>query len=117
MTTTCTFDSTTVQTRQITRIEQLGTTIIYKFECTVSCRTTTYANYTALAAKAGIVGKTTLYSGKTSVQTIGGTLGTLVLNGITYTNCYIESIGVAEVSQSCLGMWDFTISFVKDTSL
>jgi hypothetical protein len=51
------------------------------------------------------------------VQTVGGTKGSLVLNGVTYTNCYIESISAAEAPQSNLGAWNFTVSFVKDTSL
>ena len=117
--TTCTFDGTTVPTSQITKIDQLGNNsgTIYKFECSVRCRTATYADYTALAAKAGIVNKTVLYSGKTSIQTVGGTCGSLVLNGVTYTYCYIENISAAEVSRSNLGLWEFTVSFVKDTSL
>jgi hypothetical protein len=115
--TACTFNGVTVPSREITRIDQLGTTTMYRFECTVDCRTETYSQYTALAALVGILNKTTLLNGKTSIQTIGGTIGSLVLNGTTYTNCYIESLSAAEVSQSNLGVWDFTISFVKDTSV
>lgn len=116
--TVCTFDGTTVETYEIQRLDQIGTSPIIKFECTVACRTGVYANYTALVAKKGIIGKSICWpSGKTSIQTVGGTLGTLVLNGITYTNCYIDDIGAAEVERSNLGLWKFTISFVKDTSL
>jgi hypothetical protein len=112
-----TFDSVALYDAEILDIDQIGTTTILKFECRVRCVTETYSNYTALVAKAGIINKTVLYSGKTSVQTVGGTKGSLVLNGVTYTNCYIESISAAEAPQSNLGAWNFTVSFVKDTSL
>jgi len=119
--TTCTFDGTTVQSQQITRIDSRGS---YHFECTVVCRTSIYSNYTALSAKAGqtintgaCANATKTFEGYTSVQSKGGTCGTLVLNGVTYTNCYIQSLSAAEVSQSNLGVWEFTISFVKDTTL
>jgi|WetSurMetagenome_2_1015567.scaffolds.fasta_scaffold224392_2 hypothetical protein len=115
--TPCTFCGVTVPCREITRIDQLGTVTMYRFECTVACRTAAYAEYTALAALSGITGKTVLLNGKVSVQTLGGTSGTLVLGGMTYTNCMIEHISAAGVSRSELGAWDFTVSFVKDTSL
>jgi len=115
----CTFSGTTVPSREITKINQTGNNAgtIYKFEVTVACRTTSYSTYAALAALAGVTEKVVLLNGKTSVQTIGGTSGSLVLNGVTYTNCYIENISAAEVSRSNLGVWDFTVSFVKDTSV
>jgi hypothetical protein len=118
--TACTFDGTTVQSREITHIDSRGS---YHFECTVVCRTETYSDYTALTAKAGqtmstgCANATKTFEGYTSVQSKGGTLGTLVLNGVTYTNCYIQSISAAEVSMSNLGVWEFTISFVRDTTL
>jgi hypothetical protein len=112
----CTFDGIAVPVREITRIDQLGTTTLYRFECTIACRTADRAGYTALAALSGITKKTLLLNGKTSVQSIGGTAGTLVLDGTSYTDCYIEQITAAEVSRSQLGAWDFTVAFVKDTS-
>ena len=111
----CTFDSTTVPTRQILRERMVGSAGAYVYECEIECRTETYTDYTALAAKTGHVTKTTMLSGKTSVQTIGGTKGTLVLNGVSYTNCYIENLSNAEVTDSNLGVWSFTISFVRET--
>lgn len=113
MTTICTFDGTTVQSRQITRELILGS---YVYEVEIACRTANHSEYTTLAAKAGHIGKRRLLSGYTRVTTKGGIKGTLVLNGTTYTNCYIESISAAEVSQSNLGMWDYTISFVRHTA-
>jgi hypothetical protein len=112
----CTFYGVTVPVREIVRIDQLGTAAQYRFECTIACRTADWADYLALAALSGITKKTLLLNGKVSVQTIGGTAGTLVLDGTSYTNCYIESITAAGVSRSHLGAWDFTIAFVKDTS-
>jgi len=111
--TTCTFDGTTVQSRQITRELILGSMV---FEIEITCRTTNRSEYTTLAAKAGHIGKKRLLSGYTRVTTKGGTKGTLVLNGATYTNCYIEKISAAEVSQSNLAAWDYTISFVRHTA-
>jgi hypothetical protein len=111
----CTFDSTTVPSRHILREMMIGTAGAYAYECEIECRTETYTDYTALAAKTGYITKTTMLSGKTSVQTIGGTKGTLVLNGITYTNCYIENLSNAEVTDSNLGVWSFTIGFVRET--
>lgn len=119
MTATCTFDGTTVQTQEITRLLLHGN---YAFECTVVCRTTTYTNYTAIAAKAGTTKtpgvcalKTITEAGYVSVQSEGGTKGTLVLNGATHTNCYIETISAAEVPKSQLGVWEFTVAFVRET--
>jgi|GEM_PF-1255240 hypothetical protein len=116
-----TFDGSTVPSFQISRIDSRG---VYHFEVVIGCRTETYADYTTLSAKAGqtinagaCANATKTYEGYTSVQSKGGTCGTLVLNGVTYTNCYIQSLSAAEVSQSNLGVWEFTISFVKDTTL
>lgn len=110
---TCTFDGTTVQSRVITKVTILGS---YVYEVEIACRTKTYSEYTTLAAKAGHIGKKRLLSGYTRVTTKGGVKGTLVLNGATYTNCYIEKISAAEVSQSNLAAWDYTISFVRHTA-
>lgn len=114
--TACTFDNTTVDSIEVTRMVQLGTTTCYKFECTIQCQSDSSGNYYALLGKAGIVNKTTLYNGKTSIQTVGGTKGTLVLNNITYTNCYIESLTLSESPWSNLAVWKYSISFVMDTS-
>ena len=114
--TTCTFDSSLVPSRQITRELMIGSSGAYVYEVEILCRTATHAVYTALAAKTGHIGKKLLLSGKTRVSTTGGTKGTLVLNGVTYTNCYIETLSAAEVSRSNLGMWEFTISFVRHTA-
>ena len=110
---TCTFDGTTVPSRQITREFILGSMV---YEVEITCRTTNHSEYTTLAAKAGHIGKRRLLSGYTRITSKSGTKGTLVLNGATYTNCYIESISNAEVSQSNLSVWEFTISFVRHTA-
>jgi hypothetical protein len=111
----CTFDGTTVPSRQILRERMVGTAGAYAYECEIECRTETHSDYTALAAKTGHITKTTMLLGKTSVQTVGGTKGSLVLDGNTYTNCYIENLSAAEVTDSNLGVWSFTISFVRAT--
>jgi hypothetical protein len=88
------------------------------FECTLKCRTQNYANYTALHALAGHCEKTYALNGKCDVYSPLGTAGTLVLNGNSYTNCYIESISAASVARSRpqARVWDFTISFVRHTT-
>ncbi|MCK9579368.1 MAG: hypothetical protein M0Q92_02820 [Methanoregula sp.] len=112
---TCTFDGTLVPSRQIVREKIVGSGGGYEYEAEVLCRTNLHSDYTALAAKTGLVSKARLLSRKMHIQAQGAVCGTLVLNGISYTNCYIESLSAAEVPQSNLGVWEFTISFVRHT--
>lgn len=112
----CTFDSTTVQSTHMIREVMVGTAGAYEYELELRCRTATYSNYTALAAKYGRSSKTRLLSGLVRVICPLGTSGSLVWNGATYTNCYIESLSVAEVSRSNKGLWEFVISFVRNTA-
>ncbi len=110
------FDSVDLDSIEVTRLDILGdSTGSVKFECEIHCTTETWSHYTALAAKAGPLSKTLLLSGKTRVISPLGTSGTLVLNGVSYTNCYIESISAAEVEWSNLKVWHYTVSFVKHT--
>ena len=118
--TTCTFDGATVPTYLIEEIQQQGN---YSFSCRLRCRTPTYSVYTTLNGKAGTTSQpgvcaigTVVENGYVSVQSYGGTKGTLVLNGVTYTNCYIQAISAAEASKSNLGLWEFSISFLKETN-
>ena len=115
----CTFDGVTVPSRQILRERMIGTAGATAYEVEILCRTESHSDYTALAAKTGPVTKTTMLLGKTSVQTVpgscAGTKGSLILDGNTYTNCYIENLSAAEVVDSNLGVWSFTISFVRET--
>lgn len=111
----CTFDSVTVPSIRVIRQEIDGTAGAVGMELELECRTATYADYTTLAAKYGQLSKTKLLSGKTRVISPLGTSGTLVFNGATYTNCYIERISAAEVPWSNLGVWSFTIAFVRHT--
>jgi hypothetical protein len=108
------FDGTTMKSRELTRIYALGSSGDIAFECTISCRTTAYSVYTDLIAKAGYCNKTILLNGKVSVQSTG-TAGTLVINGSSYSDCYIESITAAETPESLFSVWDFTVGFVRDT--
>jgi len=110
-----TFDTTTVNSYEVVRFEMVGTSAAYSLEVTLRCRTTSLTNYTALAAKMGRLGAKPLWSGKVRCQTIGGTKGDLILNGTTYTNCYILELSAAEASKSHFGAWEYAISFVKET--
>lgn len=89
---------------------------------TVKCRTEEYAYYVALAALYGKVNADRLESGKTKITTVGGTLGTLVIGSLSYTNCYIEALSNAQASGSVPFdfsddvVWEFTIKFIQDTS-
>lgn len=116
MVATCTFDSVTVETYRVEKEMVLGTAGGLAYEVTLACRIKTHANYLALAAKAGPLSKTTMLNGKVDVYSPLGSCKTLVLGGVTYTNCYIESISAAEVSKSNLGVWEFTVSFVRHTA-
>jgi hypothetical protein len=109
----CTFDSVTVPSQHVVRELILGSMV---YEAEIDCVTATYSEYTALAAKAGHIQKRRLLSGYTRVTGKNATKGTLVLNGVTHTNCYIESISVAESPWSNFGAWTFTISFVRHTA-
>lgn len=94
----------------------IGSAGALAYELELVCYTKTHSDYTALAAKCGRLSKTTLLSGKTRVISPTGTSGSLVFNGTTYTTCYIERISNAEVSGMQLGLWEFTISFVRHTA-
>jgi hypothetical protein len=109
----CTFDNVTVPSRHVVRELILGSMV---YEVDIDCATKTYSGYTALAAKAGHIQKRRLLSGYTRVTGKNATKGTLVLNGVTHTNCYIESISVAEADGMQLGLWEFRISFVRHTA-
>jgi len=86
------------------------------FEIVIDCLTDNYANITAILAKAGIANKTTLVSGKTSIQTTG-TKGSLVIPSGTYTNCVImEPIQVEEVEGTAAKWWKYRVSIAQDTS-
>ena len=112
----CTFDGTTVESYQVLKMQPIGTSGAYHFELTLACRATALTNYNTLAGKYGRVGMKPLYNGKTKVQTKGGTSASLVFNGTTYTNCYISDLSAAEAPKSKLGLYEYTISFVKNAA-
>ena len=86
------------------------------FEIAIDCLTNNYADITAIKGKAGIANKTTLVSGKTSIQTTG-TKGSLVIALGTYTNCVImEPIQVEEVEGTAAKWWKYRVSIAQDTS-
>ena len=108
------FDGTTMKSREVTRLYILGSSVDLAMEAAVTCRTTAYSVYTDMVAKAGYCNKTILLSGKVSVQSTG-TSGTLVINGSSYSKCYIENISAAETPDSLFSVWDFTVNFVRET--
>ena len=108
-----TFAGYTVSTRRMThRVAEANNVFEISFECV----TTSETEITNLKTLMGPLQKTRLLSGKISIQG-SGTKGSLVFNGTTYTNCYIESLTVGEVIGSKMGLLNYTISFVKDTSI
>lgn len=119
---TTSFNGINIPVRELSRYEYMAGSGTIRMECTVSCTDVSLNTYNLLAACWGIVNKTILYTGNTSIQTVGGTKADLYLDTSTtgttkFTNCYIESMSAAERSGSQLGAWDYTVSFVKDTSL
>lgn len=110
----CTFNGTTVPVK---RVEKISVKAAMDFRCTLRCRTPTYSVITSLQALRGHIGVQVLASGKTRIQTTGGTKGTLVLNGVTYLNCYISDFDdLHEVEKSLpFTEWEFSISFIQET--
>jgi hypothetical protein len=62
----------------------------------------------------GEVNKTRLINGYMSIQTTG-TKATLALNGVSYTNCVIDSLTVREADRSLITIYYYTISFARET--
>ena len=106
------YSTNTLKTVQIVKETILGTNY---YEVTLQCRTTSYTEYSGVLAHAGICTVTPLLSGRTYVQT-DGVSTTLILAGTSYTNCAIKEISVAEVNDSMADVWDYTITFVQDTT-
>jgi len=111
---TYTFDST-----PLINVGPLAPTVSAgdSFEISVQCTTNSYADITAIQAKAGIANKVILVSGKTSIQTTG-TKGTLVLGSLgTITNCVImDSVKIEELQGTGGHWWKYSMTFAQDTS-
>ncbi len=116
MTVVCTFNSVTVPTRHVVSEKMVGTAGAYGYEVELECATKDRTQYTALAALFGHTGQDLLLSGHTAVTSPLGTKASLVLNGTTYTNCYIADLSNMEADGTQLGLWIFNIRFVRDTS-
>ena len=110
----CTFSTATVP---MSRVERIAINGAYSTEITVRCRTSDYSLITSLQALRGHIGVQVMASGKTRIQTTGGTKASLVLNGTTYTNCYISELEDPHEVPSSLPftLWEFTISFFQET--
>lgn len=108
---TMTFNAVPIQSKRIVSQTMEGSNV---FEITFACVTTSYSQITALSALKGSVTKTRCIGGKMSVQTTG-TKATLSVNSTSYTNCVIDSLTVNEEPDTRLGIWNYTISFARDT--
>ena len=110
---TVTFSGVTVKSAQCTNNILNGS---LQREWTFRCVTDDKSDYTALSALQGRLIKTTLATGKVSVQVYaGGTRGTLVVDGSTYTYCAIEELSAVEKYGTHLTAWEYTVKFVQDT--
>jgi hypothetical protein len=98
------------------QVESMSAKAALSFECTLKARTATFTDISSLYALQGHIGVTTLASGKTRIQTTGGTKASLVVNGTTYTNCYIADLTWNEVPDArAFDVWEYTVKFVKET--
>ena len=108
-----TFDSVTLYVREI---RDFKTDVYGNLSVSLLCRITTWTDYTNLVAKKGYATATVVLAGTTNVQYLGGAMGSLVLNGTTYTNCVIsDGPTLSEVAAPSNVVWDFTVSFVRKT--
>ena len=113
MTALCTFSTVTLHSYLV---ESMSDKNALEFSCILRCRTGTYTDITSLKALQGHIGIQTLASGKIRVQTTGGTKASLVLNGTTYTNCYIADLTWREVPKSTpFTRWEYTVKFIRET--
>ena len=113
MTAYVTFNAVTVPTHHLDKL-----TLGDAFEVTFSCRTSTYGDILALQALApSSITMDRVSGGKTRITALGGTKATLVINGISYSNCYIAEIsGITEAPNSLpFDEYEFTIRFVQET--
>ena len=106
------FSTHILKTVQIAKETILGTNY---YEVTLNCRTTSYSEYSAVLAHAGICTVTPLLSERTYVQQTSNQY-TLVIAGTSYAKCAIKDISVAEVNDSMADVWDYTITFIQDTT-
>jgi hypothetical protein len=106
------FSTNILKVVAITKETAIGS---YMYEVSLQCRSTSYSDYTAISAHAGICTVTPLLSERMHVQNTGVTT-TLILAGTSYTNCAIKEITAAEVNDSMADVWDYSITFVRDTT-
>lgn len=110
---TVTFNGTTLATREPTSTDQVGSLDV---RWTFECYTTALSDLSTLLGYVGRTGATMLLSGKTSVQNTGGTVGSLVVDTVTYTNCSILGpIQIREMPASSKGKWFYTVTIVRHT--
>lgn len=110
---TVTFDGTTLLTREPITSEQVGS---LDQRWTFECYAAALSDISTLIGKGGRCRAITLLSGKTSVQTTG-TVGTLSIDGTTYSNCsIIGPIIIHEMPASSKSKWFYTVTIVRKTA-
>lgn len=108
-----TFSTVTIHDYQVDRMVDKAGLV---FECTLKARTATFTDISSLYALQGHIGVTTMASGKQKIQTTGGTKASLVVNGVTYANCYISELYWNEAPNARqFDVWEYTVSFVQET--
>ena len=107
---TVTFDSTTLLTREPITSDQVGALDVrWTFECYAAA----LSDISTIIGKGGRCRTVTMLNGKTSVQTTG-TVGSLVIDGTTYTNCsIIGPFVIREMPASAKAKWFYTVTIVK----
>lgn len=84
------------------------------FEITIECQTDDFEDIAEMIARSGKSTAQPLLSGKTKIQTTG-TVGTLVIDGVSYPNCVIMD-GVQVTEEPGTGpdpYWRYKVRFVQ----
>ena len=113
MTAHVTFNGTTISTKQVTRMVIEASR---RFEIDFDCVATSLSEITTLAGYYGPTRVTRVIGGNYQVLNPLGTTASLIVNGVTYTNCIITNLESNEAYGSLFGVWPYKISFVKNTA-
>jgi len=107
------FGNVWVHSSLVENMRSIGT--LY-FEVTLKCWTKVYSDITLLQVLAAPINVIQMHSGKTKIQSEGGTKATLVLNGTSYPNCYIANL-ICQDEQASTNFegWWYTVTFVQET--
>ena len=114
MTLMTTFGGYAVSTKQVTGTVVEASNV---FEITFACFTNDPTEIPTLQALMGPLSKNRLMNKKVKLLPSTTYKGTLVFNGTSYTNCAIQSLTPVEAYGSLAQAFNYSISFVKDTSI